>query len=74
MLSFYEDGIMEQYIELIAFVLVLIFSFLIYYVIFSKMKEEMKDFTWDQYFVKCGIYHGESHWTTIRNYLSRLSR
>jgi hypothetical protein len=65
---------MEQYIELIALVLVLIFSFLLYYVIFSKMKEEMVDFTWDQYFVKCGIYQGKSHWTTIRNYLLRLSR
>ena len=65
---------MEQYIELIALALVLIFSFLLYYVIFSKMKKEMKDFTWDQYFVKCGIYQGKSHWTIIKSYLLRPHR
>jgi ABC-type antimicrobial peptide transport system permease subunit len=64
---------MEQYIELIALALVLIFSVLIYEIV-SKMKKEMKDFTWNQYFVKCGIYQGESHWTIIKSYLLRPHR
>jgi len=67
-------GLMGQNIELIGFLLILIFSFLLYYVIFSKMRKEMNDFTWDQYFKRCEIYQGKSYWTVVKSYILRLQR
>lgn len=64
----------ELHLELMHLAFVLIFALLLSHVVVPKMKKEMKDFTWDQYFKKCGIYQGTSHWTTIKSILLKLSR
>jgi len=61
-------------IELLAIAGIFVFSFILLTVILPKMKKEMKNFTWDQYFKQCGIYQGTSHWTTIKTLLLKLNK
>jgi len=67
-------GIAEIYIELIGFVFVVLFFLSFYSIVVPKMKKEMKNFTWTQYFKQYGIYQGTSHWTTIKYHLLKLCR
>ncbi|MBS3802779.1 MAG: hypothetical protein KGY65_08535, partial [Candidatus Thermoplasmatota archaeon] len=39
------------------------------YVLYVKMKKELRFFTWDSYFKQCDIYQGRSFWTTVKDYL-----
>ena len=55
----------ELYIILTQIVLIIIFTIILYKIIIPKMTKEMKNFTWNQYFKKCGIYQGRSHWHDI---------
>jgi len=60
--------------ELVAIVGILVFSFVLLTVTLPMMKQEMKNFTWEQYFKQCGIYQGISHWTIIKSYLLKTKR
>jgi len=64
----------ELHLGLMHLAFVLIFALPLSHVVVPKMKKEMKDFTWDRYFKKCGIYQGTSHWTTIKSILLKLNR
>ena len=64
----------ELHLELMYLAFILIFVLLLFHIAVPKMKKEMKDFTWDLYFKKCGIYQGTSHWTTIKSILLKLNR
>ena len=55
----------ELYIIITQIALIIIFTILLYKIIIPKMTKEMKNFTWNQYFKKCGIYQGRSHWHDI---------
>ncbi len=35
----------------------------------NKMRYELIDFKWSDYFNKCNIYQGENHWTTLKRIL-----
>ena len=60
--------------ELLAIVGILVFSFVLSTVMIPMMRQEMKKFTWDQYFKQCGIYQGISRWTIVKSYLPRIRR
>ena len=65
----YGDGEMGLLIELLSIAGIFVFSFILLTVTLPKMKQEMKNFTWDQYFKQCGIYQGVSRWAIIKSYL-----
>jgi hypothetical protein len=64
----------DQYVDLTVLVSTLFLLFSYYLFVLPKMREEMKNHTWNQYFKQCGIYQGKSHWTTIKTIIFRLNR
>jgi len=57
----------ELIIELIS---ILFFITTLTYIIIPRIKKEMKQFTWNQYFKKCGIYQGRSHWNDLYDFIT----
>ena len=47
-----------------------IFTILLFYTVY-KMKEEFSDFKWNDYFKRCDIYQGKSHWAILKQFLER---
>ena len=72
MLSICGSRMAEIHIEVIGLIFSILLVLGFYIIVVPRMRNEMKNFTWNQYFKQCGIYQGTSHWTTIKYYLLRL--
>jgi hypothetical protein len=47
----------------------LFFAIILTVIIIPRMKKENKHFTWNNYFKKCGIYQGRTHWHDLYDFI-----
>jgi len=65
---FFEEK-MIGLVELVSIVFTIFFTLVFIYVLIPNMKKE-KNF-WDDYFKQVDIYQGRSHWTKLREILTK---